>query len=209
MLPACPVGLSPPFTYFHISRRIPLACNPGCRPTTYTSFQPLGQSQRLPKRAPCCLPGLSPCSFIHWQHLFPHLYLPALAHGILFAYFSLSPFLHPQILMLTFSCNPDIISLVSPCLNPYPSGSFFFFFPLITKDYNCAILSIEQNTIIGGQLLYNIVLASTTHQYESAAGIHIPSLFNPPPISHPVPPLEVVTEHWVEQILTCYLFYIW
>lgn len=129
MLPACPVGLSPLFTYFHISRRIPLARNPGSRPTTYMSFQPLRQSQGLPKRAPCCLPGLSPCSFIHWQHVFPHLYRPALAYGIPFAYSSLPPFLHPQILMLTFSCNLDIISCIFPCVNLYPSDSFSFFFP--------------------------------------------------------------------------------
>ena len=33
--------------------------------------------------------------------------------------------------------------------------------------------SIEQNITIGAQLLYNIVLASATHQHESAIGIHM------------------------------------
>ena len=37
---------------------------------------------------------------------------------------------------------------------------------------------------IGGQLLYNIVLASTTHQHELATGIHMfPSSRTPPPSS--------------------------
>ena len=33
--------------------------------------------------------------------------------------------------------------------------------------------SIEQNTIIAGQFLYNIVLASAIHQHKSATGIHM------------------------------------
>ena len=38
---------------------------------------------------------------------------------------------------------------------------------LIFKGYISIILrSKEQNTIIGGQVLYNILLASTTHQHE-------------------------------------------
>ena len=57
---------------------------------------------------------------------------------------------------------------------------FFFFF----------LRSIEQNITIGAHLLYNIVLASATHQHESAIGIHMspPSwtLLLPSPIpSHP------------------------
>ena len=57
-------------------------------------------------------------------------------------------------------------------------------------------------------MLYNIVLASTTYQYESATGIHIPSVLNPPPISRPVPPLEVVTEHyWSKFSLAIYFTY--
>ena len=45
-------------------------------------------------------------------------------------------------------------------------------------------------------MLYNIVLASAIHQHKSATGIHMSSLSSP--ISHPIPPLYVVTEHWVE-----------
>ena len=47
--------------------------------------------------------------------------------------------------------------------------------------------------LIGGQLLYNIVLASAIHQHKSATGIHIP-----PPSCTPLPPLSVDTERWVE-----------
>ena len=34
--------------------------------------------------------------------------------------------------------------------------------------------------------------------YESVTGIICPLPLNPSPISHPIPPLWVVTEHWVE-----------
>ena len=40
--------------------------------------------------------------------------------------------------------------------------------------------------LIGGELLYNVVLASAVHQYELVTGIHM-SLLNPPLISHPIP----------------------
>lgn len=65
---------------------------------------------------------------------------------------------------------------------PPPTPSFFkfqlvfFLFQQILsiKDYNCTLLrSIEQNTMIARQLLYNTVLASATHQHKSATGIHI------------------------------------
>ena len=42
---------------------------------------------------------------------------------------------------------------------------------LIIKDYNCTVLkSIAQSTIIEKQLLYDIVLASATHQLEPLTG---------------------------------------
>ena len=41
------------------------------------------------------------------------------------------------------------------------------------KNLFIFLRSIEQNTIIAGQLLYNIVLASAIHQHESATGIRI------------------------------------
>ena len=48
--------------------------------------------------------------------------------------------------------------------------------------------SVEQNLIIGAQLLYNIVLASATYQHESATDIYMSPLESPshlPP--HPIP----------------------
>ena len=45
--------------------------------------------------------------------------------------------------------------------------------------------------LIGGELLYNIVLISARRQHESALGIQKspPSLLNLPPTSHPISPL--------------------
>ena len=87
------------------------------------------------------------------------------------------------------------------------SSSFFFFFFL---------RSIEQNTTIGGQVLYNIVLASATHQHESAIGIHMsPSswtLLLPSPVpSHPsrLSQSTGLSSCVTQKILTHYLFYIW
>ena len=67
-------------------------------------------------------------------------------------------------------------------LLPLPTSVHFIFALrisfLIIKGYNCTILrSIEQNTIIGGQLIHNIVLVSVTHQHQSAIDIHVSSPF--------------------------------
>ena len=45
-----------------------------------------------------------------------------------------------------------------------PEAPLFFFFFFLR--------SIEQNTTTGGQVLYNIVLASATHQHKAATGTH-------------------------------------
>ena len=53
---------------------------------------------------------------------------------------------------------------------------------------------------IGGSSLYNIALVSDIHQHESDTGIHMspPSWISlPPPTSHPIPTLFVVTERQV------------
>ena len=57
------------------------------------------------------------------------------------------------------------------------------------KNYNCTILkNIEQNTIIGGKLLYSIVLAFATHQPKSVTGIPVSSLLKPVPSPTPSHP---------------------
>ena len=61
--------------------------------------------------------------------------------------------------------------------------AYLLLFFLIIIDYHCTILrGIEQNTIIGGQLLFNIVLASATH-HDSVT--YIPSLLNSLPSPSP------------------------
>ena len=68
-------------------------------------------------------------------------------------------------------------------MTSHGSLPFFFFWVIIIEYYNCTIWrSIEQNTIIGEQLLYNIVLASATHQHRSATGI-----YRSPPSWTPLP----------------------
>ena len=49
--------------------------------------------------------------------------------------------------------------------------------------------------LIGG---HNIMLVSTTHHHESAIGIHMsPLSWTSPPVPHPIPCLQAVTEPWV------------
>ena len=48
--------------------------------------------------------------------------------------------------------------------------------------------------LIGGYLLYNVVLVSATQQHESAISIHI----SPPSHPYPIPPLYVVIGHQFE-----------
>ena len=56
----------------------------------------------------------------------------------------------------------------------------FFFFTLKKFIY----------FLIGGYLLYKIMLVSAIQQHESAIGIHVPpSLLKLPPIALPIPPL--------------------
>ena len=61
----------------------------------------------------------------------------------------------------------------------------------------------------------NIVMVFAIHQHESAAGIHVFPPSWPPPTSHPVPSLPVVSEHWLwvpcftHRTCTGHLFYIW
>ena len=47
-------------------------------------------------------------------------------------------------------------------------------------------------------MLYNVVLFSAVQQSESAVCKHIYSLVELPPTSHPIPPLQVITEHRTE-----------
>lgn len=61
--------------------------------------------------------------------------------------------------------------------------SFVFFFSPFFFLFNLC-------TLIGGQLLYSTVMIFAIHQYESATGIHVPLILNPPPtaLSTPYPP---------------------
>ena len=80
---------------------------------------------------------------------------------------------HLQFILLMF-CSSQHISL-----SPWRG----LFLVLVIKDYKCIIWrSIEQNTVIRGQLLRSIVVASGTHQHESSTDVHVS-----PPSSTPLP----------------------
>ena len=92
-------------------------------------------------------------------------------------------------------------------------GLFYTFSICYWIIYNIAIIIVWwlffflNLFLIGGQLLYSIVLLSAIHQHESVMSIHMsPPLWTSPHNLHPIPPLYIVTEHLVYLSVLCSSF---
>ena len=82
---------------------------------------------------------------------------------------------------ILLACSSLQWSLMSHCISVVSNVTSFTFLTLLIWT-----LSLFSFSLIGGQLLYNIVLFSGIHQHESAIGVHVSSLLNlPPTLSQP------------------------
>ena len=57
------------------------------------------------------------------------------------------------------------------------------------------VLFVSFIFLVGGQLLYNIVVVFAIHWYESAMDLHVVPILIPPPTSIPIPSLWVFPVH--------------
>ena len=107
-----------------------------------------------------------------------------------------------------FFWNSHAFSMIQQMLAIWPDSSAFskttltireFMVHVLLKpgleNFECYFISVWDDNCL--TYCVGFCIASTWISYKYA---YVPSLLNPAPTSHPTPPLEVGTEHWVRSL---------